>query len=48
MDCVCAWFINHEMAHADLGTRHSRVNHGPKYQKRMLKLALDGGFDKIW
>jgi hypothetical protein len=35
----------HEMTHLELG---HRVQHGPKFQKRMRELAAAGAFDGLW
>ncbi len=35
----------HEMAHVALPFR---VNHGPRFQEEMLRLAQAGAFKKIW
>jgi hypothetical protein len=48
LDCVCGWHMIHEMAHVDMKMTNPRVIHGPKFDKRMLQLAVAGAFEGIW
>lgn len=48
MDCIVAQKIIHEMAHVDVDLTSPRVQHGPKFEKRMLELARAGAMEGIW
>lgn len=41
----CKFTLLHEMAHLNLGWR---VNHGPKFESEMLRLAKAGAFKGVW
>ena len=38
----------HEMVHIDLWSRHPKHQHGKLFNDRMLKLAQDGAFNRLW
>jgi hypothetical protein len=38
----------HEMVHVALWPRHPKHQHGKVFNDRMLKLAQDGAFKKLW
>lgn len=38
----------HEMCHLALWPNHPKHQHGKVFNDRMLKLAQDGAFNKIW
>lgn len=42
---LTAMTLLHEMVHVELPYRY---NHGPRFHKRMLKLAKDGAFKPWW
>lgn len=38
----------HEMVHIDLWAKFPKHQHGKAFNARMLKLAQDGAFKKVW
>lgn len=45
LDCVIKGTLLHEMAHIKLPVK---VNHGPRFEKEMLRLAKAGAFRGVW